>query len=409
MMKLKTKKYFTLCLVISVCMLSGCIEEFEADIPDDDTNLLVVEGTISSGKMNTFILSRTLSVNSSRWWNDIGLGGDTSQAGNVNHATVSVKGSDGSEYMTEELYYGKYTCMIDTLYPDVEYYLHIEIDNEVYESEPQKPLPTEKIADVSGVQYTPESNIDILVTPQAPFEPDRPNYYSWTYDETWEVHPDYVTEWYYDIESRSPVYIIGYRLFPERGWKDAKSSTIMIGASTTYEGQHIKGLKMYDIGRSNERIYYRYSGLIHQRAISKAEYEYETTRRQVATEMGGLFSPQPSSLPTNIHCLTSNKRAIGFIGCSLNTSEYRFFLNAMEYSIHHPSLPDTRFWKDDPTEEDCCRLVNIGMYLCEWQYGGETGSTLQTAWAWLYQLDVREKGAYIEKPDFWSLTENVSY
>lgn len=405
---MNNKKYLTLCLIISACMLSGCIEEFEADIPDDDTNLLVVEGTISSGKLNTFILSRTLPINSSRW-SDINLGGNTSQTGNVDQAIVTVKGSDGSEYVTKNLYNGSYICMIDTLYPDVEYYLHIEIDGEIYESEPQKPLATEKIADVSGVQYTPEGNIDILVTPQVPFEPNRPNYYSWTYDETWEVHPDYVTEMYYDTETKSPVNVVGYRLFPERGWKDSKSSTIMIGASTTYEGQHIQGLKIYGIDRSDERVYYRYSGLLHQRAISKAEYEYETTRRQVATEMGGLFSPQPSSLPSNIHCLTSNKRVIGFVGCSQNTSEYRFFLNSQDYSIYHPSLPDTRFWIEDPSEEDCCRLVSLGMYLCVWEMGGETGSTLRTAWAWGYQLDVREKGAYIEEPDFWSLTKNVSY
>lgn len=382
-----------LCLIVGVFTLSGCIEEYEADIPAEDSNLLVVEGAICSGNVNKFILSRTQAIKSS----------DTPQM--VTGAKVSVRGSDGSEYMTQETN-GYYSCWIDALTPDVEYYLHIEADGEVYESEPQKPLRTERIAEVKAVQYTPESNIDVLVTPATPFDSDKTNYYSWTYDETWEVHSDYTTILYYDTETLE--HKIKVDQFPSLGWKDATSSTIIVGASSNYEGQHIQKLEMYNIGRGNERMYYRYSCLVHQRAISKAEYEYELARRQAGSEMGGLFTPQPSALPTNIRCLTSNKHVIGYVGCSLNTSEYRFFLNAKDFSILYPEEEDTRLWLENPSEEDCCRLVNKGMYLCEWRTSTSTGM-LETAWAFDYQLDVRFKGAYIEEPDFWSLTEDVSY
>lgn len=387
------KLYMVLCLIVGVFTLSGCIEEYEADIPAEDSNLLVVEGAICSGNVNKFILSRTQAIKSS----------DTPQM--VTGAKVSVRGSDGSEYMTQETN-GYYSCWIDALTPDVEYYLHIEADGEVYESEPQKPLRTEKIAEVKAVQYTPESNIDVLVTPATPFDSDKTNYYSWTYDETWEVHSDYTTILYYDTETLE--HKIKVDQFPSLGWKDATSSTIIVGASSNYEGQHIQKLEMYNIGRGNERMYYRYSCLVHQRAISKAEYEYELARRQAGSEMGGLFTPQPSALPTNIRCLTSNKHVIGYVGCSLNTSEYRFFLNAKDFSILYPEEEDTRLWLENPSEEDCCQLVNKGMYLCEWRTSTSTGM-LETAWAFDYQLDVRFKGAYIEEPDFWSLTEDVSY
>ena len=58
----RVKWHFVLWLIIGA-MLSGCIEEYEADIPAEDSDLLVVEGTICSGTLNTFILSRTQSVN----------------------------------------------------------------------------------------------------------------------------------------------------------------------------------------------------------------------------------------------------------------------------------------------------------------------------------------------------------
>ena len=373
-------------LALSLFILSGCIEEFEADIPEEDSNLLVVEGTICSGEMNTFILSRTQPVNSSY------------TPSKVVGAKVSVRGGDGSEYRAEEAD-GYYACWIESLNPDVEYSLHIETDGEVYESEPQKPLRTENIAEVRGVQDTPDSDIDILITPDAPFESDHANYYSWTYDETWEVQSDYTTTMFYDIEIMEAV--IKPNQFPWRGWKDATSSAIMVGGSANYEGQHIRNLKLYDIGHSlDERMYYRYTSLVHQRAITKAEYEYELARRQAGLEMGGLFTPQPSALPTNIHCLTSNRHVIGFVGCSMNTSEYRFFLDAVDYAIRLPVHEDTREWLTNPEGWMCRQMVESGMFLCVWAISGTDGS-LQTAWATEKQLDVRYKGAYIEKPDFW--------
>lgn len=394
MMKLKRSIYYVLCLILGVCSLSSCIEEFEADLPAEDSEVLVVEGAICSGKLNKFILSRTQAIRSYE------------SPRMVSGANVIVRGSDGSEIVAHEVD-GYYACNIDALSPDVTYYLHIETGGEVYESEPQKPIRTEKIEDVRGVQNTPTSDIDVLVTPAAPFEADHANYYSWTYDETWEVHANYSTHMYFDVETMTRVY--KNNLFPEIGWKDATSSTIIVGGSPNYEGQHIQRLKMYDLSRDNERMYFRYSALVHQRAISKAEYEYELARRQAGSEMGGLFTPQPSSLPTNIRCLTSSKNVIGFVGCSLNTSEYRFFLNAEDFSIAYPKYEDQRVWLENCTEEACCKMVEKGYFLCEWEDERISFGPLRTAWAKENQLDVRYKGAYIEEPDFWSLTENVSY
>ena len=377
-----------LCLMVSISTLSGCIEEYNADVPSEDSDLLVVEGSICSSQLNKFILSRTQTLNSSNL------------PRLVTGATVIVRGTDGSEYQAQAAD-GYYSCQIGDLNPDVGYYLHIETNGEVYESDPQKPLRTENISEVNVLQETPESNLDVLVTPDAPFDPNKLNYYSWTYEETWEVHPDYTTQIYFDIKTSSPVFD-PYQ-FPSRGWKSITGTSILVGSSASYEGQHIRKAKLYDIDRADERMYYKYSGLIHQRAISKAEYEYESARRQTSTEMGGLFTPLPSALPTNIHCLTSNKHVIGFVGCALNTSEYRFFLIPKDYSIDHPYKKDARLWLDDCDEQICYQMVTKeGMYLCEWKDERyRPGGKLQTAWAYDYQLDVRLRGATDVKPDYW--------
>jgi len=390
--KVLGRKVLPFCLFIfslfTLCALSGCIEEYEADISADDSDLLVVEGAICASSVNTFVLSRTQSIKS--------LGTPRMVTG----AIVSVRGSDGSEYTAQEND-GSYSCRIGALSPDATYFLHIETDGEVYESEPQKPLPTEEIAEVMGMQDTPESNIDVLVTPDDPFEPGKVNYYSWTYEETWEVHPDYTTTVFFDITQMTCIFKPFQ--FPERGWKSAVSPTIMASATNNYEGNHIQRLKLYDIDRSNERLYYKYSGLVHQRALSKAEYEYELARRQAGSEMGGLFTPLPSALPTNIHCLTSGKHVIGYVGCALNVAEYRFFFTPADFSVDGPPYIDGRIWLENCNEEDCARMVKNGLFLCEWEDDRfMPGGQLRTAWAYNYQLDVRCRGAFIEEPDYWS-------
>ena len=400
MMKLRNTIYYVLCLMMSASTLTGCVEEYEADIAEEDANLLVVEGTICSGQTNKFYLSRTQPISNvyAPYW--------------VNDAKVSVRGTDGSENPATKNYdfevfeesNGYYACQLGNLNPDVEYYLHIEVDDEVYESEPQKPLRSEKIAKVEGVYDKSGWNIDVLVTPAEPDNTDETHYYSWTCDETWEVRPEYITNWYYDILTGTARQI--HKLYPTIGWKDESSTETMIGASTNYDNQHIQRLKLYDISVSNERMFYRYSGLIHQRAISKGEYEYELARRQAGYGMGGLFTPQPSALPTNIHCLTSGKRALGYVGCSLNTGDYRFFLNASDYGLQH-NIKDNRVYLENPTTDQCLRLVNTGYGLCEWDQTPD--GKVNSIWALMYQIDIRRRGAYVEEPYFWSWTENVSF
>ena len=92
MMKLRNTIYYVLCLMMSASTLTGCIEEYEADIAEEDANLLVVEGTICSGQTNKFYLSRTQPISNvyAPYW--------------VNDAKVSVRGTDGSEYPATKNY-----------------------------------------------------------------------------------------------------------------------------------------------------------------------------------------------------------------------------------------------------------------------------------------------------------------
>ena len=116
-------KHLNFCIVAATVLLtlSGCIEEYEADISTEDSNLLVVEGTICSGKLNTFTLTRTLplSVDHEYYWTNETYGVNGTYAPYpqmVYEAKVSVRGSDGSEYRAE-FERGCYECWIANLTP----------------------------------------------------------------------------------------------------------------------------------------------------------------------------------------------------------------------------------------------------------------------------------------------------
>ena len=88
----------------------------------------------------------------------------------------------------------------------------------------------------------------------------------------------------------------------------------------------------------------------------------------------------------------------------MNTTDYRFFLEAGDFSIQ-PIRIDKRIWFDDTTMRDCLWQVERGMYLVVWDDQRMSGGKLRTAWASIDLLDVRYKGAYLERPDFWPSEE----
>mgnify|MGYP000452999208 CR=1 FL=1 len=85
-----------------------------------------------------------------------------------------------------------------------------------------------------------------------------------------------------------------------RGWCHDKSAKIIVGNIGTNKDTQLKDKWLYSIKADNNRVFHHYSTLVKQRKISRGEYEYYQEKIKINEEMGGLFIPQPSELPTNI-------------------------------------------------------------------------------------------------------------
>lgn len=360
--------------------LSNCVDKFDAHLPDGNTGLLVVDGNIISDSTVVFRLSRSFSLNEER------LPPEYNQV----EAEVSVVGSDGSSFQGVALGNGQYQVAIGTLNKEVGYSLKIVYDGDTYTSEPQCPLETEMIEVVDFDQPEDYGDIHIRISTKSKGNA----YYLWSYVEDWEVRAVYATRWFFDPKIND---VIIYDTPPyARGWCHVESSSTIVGTTESVVDNYLKNKQMLSFPSSNDRFSCLYSTLMKQRKLSKGEYEYYQEKAKLDDEMGGLFTPQPSELPTNITCSNRDKQTIGYVGVNMNVAEYRLYISNKEVqyeSKRNCSLMD---------KEKVISYSIVDLYSMDYRIAYYVGGQ-DVKWAWAPKgcTDVRDLGATLDKPSFW--------
>ena len=301
-------------VMLSIMTVMGCVEEFEANVSDIPTEGLVIEGNIISDSTVVFQLSRTLPLNvdSDKDLFDTYL--------DVN-AELSVKGSDGTSWTGDSQGRGQYRVDIGTLQPDVEYHLEIQYKGDMYQSEPQKPLATVGIERITFSQ--PDLNGPVSIRLDTG-ESDGTQYYLWYFEEDWEVRAHFVTTDLYDPWLDR---IVHYDYAPvAQGWCYSGTDRIILGTTESYIVNKVVGKTIQTIQNTDNRLSVLYSIRVQQRNLTCQEYEYYQVRAKLNSEMGGLFTPQPSELPTNITCSNPDRKVVGYVGCNMGISRYQLYV-----------------------------------------------------------------------------------
>lgn len=321
MKKLKTIIGIGMALTLTVMM--GCVEEFEANVGDIPTDGLVVEGDIISDSTVIFTLSKTMPLNITE------NSAMYEKYMNVD-AELCVKGSDGTLWQGYRMNSCKYFVHVGTLKPDVEYHLEIQHDGDTYQSAPQRPLEDRGIRNVTFVQPDLEGPVNILLDTEEG-EPGEADYYLWYFEEDWEVRAHFPTTYLYEP---SVDRIVEYAYPPvAQGWCYNGTDQIILGTTESNTKNQIVGKTIQSIKNDNERISCLYSIRIQQRNLTRQEYEYYQVRAKLNNEMGGLFTPQPSELPTNITCSDPSRKVIGYVGCVMGVSRYHLYID--EKDVFH--------------------------------------------------------------------------
>lgn len=400
---MKGLKYIVI-LLTSVFLMPSCIDEYHGDWESVNERVLVVSGSIESENSCEFILRRSNPINGDinslpsydyDSWLSAPSSTDVAQGSNkrayvindfVSHAVVAVESESGARYECEEYQDGHYVVSLDKLDPDDKYFLRIVLsDGEEYTSTPMKPLDAPEI--VSAGWKKEGSDVHLNVTTEDLHEP---TYFSWDYYDVWEVVTPMQARVKYDPEENR---IVAVSQYTNRGWIEVAKHPRVVSDNKNYGYGALKKYPLYKIDKDDQRFQVKYYTRIRQMAISREEYEYNNLILLYNSQMGGLFTPMPSELPTNIRS-AKGKRGVGYIGVRGKVSEAVVCIGRGQvgctYYIKGETIPSK--WIEGLSNFD---IYNLGYRVFE------DDIMKGTTWTYPYCIDVAYFGASLRKPSFW--------
>lgn len=364
---------------MSFVLLMGCVDKFEADVNELPTEGLVIEGNIISDSTVVFHLNKKLPLTYSKENEDLYetfLDVD---------AEVYVHGSDGTSWVGQGLGKGQYQVRIGTLKPDVKYHLEVKHEGDIYLSEPQTPLETIEIENLTFNQPDLKGPVNISLDSKEG-SADGSRYYLWYFEEDWEVRAEYVSAILYNYEMDK---VIRYDYPPvAQGWCYYGTDQLVLGTTESNVMNKIVGKPIHSIKNTDRRLSVLYSIRVYQRTMTRQEYEYYQERVKLNKEMGGLFTPQPSEFPTNITCSNSSRKVIGYVGCNMGVAQRQLYISTDE--VAYVNKYDCKFGQ--APEGTYREKYTAGFQICDDSYVWAKGECVDVTW-----LNADPLG----RPDWW--------
>ncbi len=367
-------------------ILNGCISDFNAALPSDNTAILIVEGDLTENTEADFYLSKSIPVSEKY----------IAEQCHITSARLFIIGSNGYKSSpATNLNNGYYRIFVETMEKNVAYGVQIEYEGDTYTSALSTPVYTPEV-EVSWTQPVKEGDVHINVSTHD--EKNIAKYFRWHYEEIWEFHAENITtvffnpgsQTYYEDGSMSRYYC----------WKKNTPKNILLGSNESLVQGSAMSKKLYHHAASDERFSLLYSVTVTQQAISKPAYEYYLNKQTLLEDMGGLFTPQPSDNYGNIVCQTDpSKKAIGYVEVSKNISKKRHFIYAEEIS--------------KPTVKSNCNVMTMSevyeylasseISISEFYNGGYRPIGMDNLEGWISGrcVDCILKGGTKNKPDYW--------
>jgi len=314
-----------------IFLLANCKVPFDPTLKSSDTNALVVEGYID-GTLPTIIKlsrSRMLTI------------GDTAARKYEQGAKVLVEDDHQDAYPFTQTGNGIYSSINTlSLNPGYQYRLHIYTSNsEEYVSDlvPFKPSPP---IDTIGWDLK-DNGVQVFVNTHDPN--DSTKYYRWEYNETWEFHSWYYSNFIYNEDSN--------KVYPRTDqvytcWQSDSSTSILLASSAKLTNDVIYEMPLVYITQHDKRLSVLYSILVKQYTLDQNGYNYWLAMQSNNEDIGSIFDPQPNESVGNIHCVTNpSELVVGYINAG-KTVEKRVFIN-------NSSMPSD--WNQFPY----CPLKNV--------------------------------------------------
>ena len=310
---------------VSIVLLAGCKERYDAPVQSPVTGYLVMEGSVNSDAgSSTITLSRTAGLRNTAPVYESG-------------AIVKLEADDNSSYSFSEKGQGQYSINNPALGNNKKYRLRIQTkagkqylsDFATVNSNPPIDSISWKKENGNGVQ--------LYVNTHDPLNNTR--YYQWSFDEAWEIQMPYISVLKYKItrngnmERYSVVYkdstTFSYDPTIITCWQFYSSQNLLLG-STAKLSSDIVYLPIEFIPHASIKLGVLYSINVKQYSWTKQGYEFLDRMKKNTEATGSVFDPQPSELKGNLHCITDpTEPVIGYFNiCPFR--EKRIFIKSTD-------------------------------------------------------------------------------
>lgn len=373
-----------LLIILGLLLVIGCRDPFEPDLIDTNLSLLVVEGYIEiDGEESKITLSRSSSI-------------DQTEIFPVNVATVSVVSSSGERSIfagdgTGIFTYSGFFNQNET------YQLSIQINENSYLSDPLTPIITPEIEELDFIQD--EAGVEIFVSTKGN---SQAQYFIWSYEESWIFRPAIITFDYFDRELgqvlQSPPddrtdLCWGNNIFPQ----------IILQNSARFSDNQILQRELIRIPPLSEKLQQRYSVEVRQRAIDQETFDFWEILRRNSDDIGGIFSPMPSLIRSNIHSVTNvNENVIGYVSMGKSAAR-RIYINngdVSPWAISVPEYQSCTVYQDTIPPNQFAQSFASGQIVPARAIYSQMGALLGYRGAEVRCTDCRLRGSN-QKPEFW--------
>lgn len=378
-------------LAASILAVTACIYPFDPVIEATDGRL-VVEGDIHVGTVSDFSFSRVYPIDIEDFTVTPPIVEGYIEGEDGTKVESFPKPYDGYGYSSE---YGSYSLRFDTsgLSAGQKYRLHFEdLENgTVYESDWIEVCPAPVIDDLSYILDEDRGELNVALSMHC----NGRSHFRWHYDEVWEYRADARATCYYNPQTNEVVD------FEEDDnifycWNCYNSPEIKIFSTADQVDDRFVDLEFHRIQRSDKRLQVLYQIKVYLEALNEDAYAYWLNIRENSQNQGTIFSPTPSQMPGNIHCVSDpSVLVIGYINAAEQTEADMYYDDYVER--FYKGKNNFEYIEVDPSEFSL--YYDRGYIPFNHFLDFERGHIYQ--WGTKRCLDCRESGGTKNKPSYW--------
>ena len=374
-------------------MLSGCIYPFAVEYGDTEFSDIVVSGNILIGEPTRITLGYVYPI------------GTTSGEMRKKYptGTMTLEHSSGRIWNGSYLSRGMFHFGTEDAPASGSYRLHIKPDN-----------GQEYMSDWAGVCQVPEIK-NLRVSPgngvvQIVMDLDGADSlwnFRWDYSENWEYHADYRPDLMFvpglperDREDPSKI----YRLPNEDEdyyycWNSDNSVEPGLASAEGQSVNSVKNVVVLNISRADLKISRLYAIDVTVSGLSSGGRAWQQHLKDISNDTGSLFSPTPSDMPGNIHCISDpTLNAVGYVDAVCRTSQ-RLFVGPEYY--RRPYDPELLLFYPEADEDGLYNFDNYYYTDSPVRLSGEKPSKTNVKWGPKRCVDCRALGGGKNKPEWW--------